>query len=181
MNISAISRKLLGIRARPSSPPPAIELLEARIAPASLVSPTTVTFQDKNGDAVTVTISKHLFTTASVAKVFTFDSAFATGSTGGVNSVPQQLEMLNITKLGHARGLDITITAVPVSGSADLSVGYINASGIPLAMSPSAATWAASPRATWPCPARPSIHSRSIRSARSPLPPPSFLAAISLP
>ena len=132
MNISAISRKLLGIRARPSSPPPAIELLEARIAPASLVSPTTVTFQDKNGDAVTVTISKHLFTTASVAKVFTFDSAFATGSTGGVNSVPQQLEMLNITKLGHARGLDITITAVPVSGSADLSVGYINASGIPL-------------------------------------------------
>jgi hypothetical protein len=79
---------------------------------------------------VTVTISKPLFTPANVSKVFTFD----TGSVNASNTAQQQLELLNITKLGHAaKGMDITITAVPVSGSPGIvNVGYINASGIDL-------------------------------------------------
>lgn len=137
MNLSAISRNLLRLPAksvRRSEPSPAIEPLEARIAPATLVNPTTVTFQDKNGDAVTVTISKPLFTAASVAKVFTFDSAFSTGSAGGVNSTPQQLELLDIAHLGQAaKGMNISITAQPVSGSPGVvNVGFINASNIDL-------------------------------------------------
>jgi hypothetical protein len=109
---------------------PSIEPLEARIAPATLISPTTVTFQDKNGDAATVTISKPLFTAANVSKVFTFD----TGSVNGDNSATQQLELLNITALGpSARGMNLSITAVPVSSSPGVvNVGYINSSGIDL-------------------------------------------------
>jgi len=131
MNLSGIFQKRRRIPARPSSHfPAAIEPLEDRIAPATLVNPNTVTFQDKNGDAVTVTISKPLFTTASVAKVFTFD----TGSFGDNNVSLQQLELLNITKLGHAAsGMDISITATPVNSSPGVvNVGYINASGIDL-------------------------------------------------
>jgi hypothetical protein len=107
-----------------------IEPLEQRIAPATLVSPTTVSFQDKNGDAVTVTISKSLFTTANVGTLFTFD----TGSVNGDNTVQQQLETLDLTSLGSAaKGVDITITATPVNNSLGVvDVGYINASNIDL-------------------------------------------------
>jgi hypothetical protein len=112
----------------------AIEPLEDRIAPATLVSPTQVTFQDKNGDAATVTISKGLFTAANVSKVFTFDSPFATGSSNGINSTGQQLETLKITKLGAAaKGIDITISATVVNNSAGLvDVGFIDSSGMDL-------------------------------------------------
>lgn len=133
MKLSALFQKHPPARRRPvhaPSQPATIEPLEARIAPATLVNPTTVTFQDKNGDIATVTISKPLFTAASVAKVFTFD----TGSVNGSNAAQQQLELLNITKLGQsAKGLDITITATPVAMSAGVvNVGYINAGGIDL-------------------------------------------------
>ena len=133
MKFPYLSRKMSRALATPAkrlTASPTIEPLEARIAPATLVNPTTVTFQDKNGDAVTVTISTPLFTTASVAKVFTFD----TGSVNGDNSAEQQLELLNITKLGHAAsGMDISITAVPVDSSPGVvNVGYINSSNIDL-------------------------------------------------
>jgi hypothetical protein len=108
----------------------AIEPLEARIAPATLVSPTTVTFLEKNGDTATVTILKPLFTAANVGKVFTFD----TGSVNASNSMPQQLETLNITALGAGRrGIDITISAkTPGGNPGTVDVGYINASDIDL-------------------------------------------------
>jgi hypothetical protein len=122
--------RIPGKARRSSHAPATIEPLEDRIAPATLVSPTTVTYQDKNGDAVTVTISKPLFTQSSVAKVFTFD----TGSVNGSNSTEQQLELLNIDKFGTAaKDMNISITAVPVSGSPGVvNVGYIKASGIDL-------------------------------------------------
>ena len=101
-----------------------IEPLEARIAPATLVSPTTVTFQDKNGDTATVTISKPLFTMGVVNKVFTFD----TGSVNGSNSTEQQLETLDLRWLGHAAsGMDVSIT-VPQVNNGPVNVGYINSS-----------------------------------------------------
>lgn len=101
-----------------------IEPLESRIAPATLVSPTQITYLDKSGDIATVTISKPLFTAANVNKLFTFD----TGTVNGDNSAQQQLELFNLTPLGSAAaGLGITIAATGA-----VNVGYINASGINL-------------------------------------------------
>ncbi len=106
-----------------------IEPLEARIAPATLLGPYRVTFEGKNGDAVTVQISKPLFTAANVGHVFTFD----TGSVNGSNSTPQQLETLDITQLGAAAaGMNISITAQAGSSPGTVNVGYINASDIDL-------------------------------------------------
>jgi hypothetical protein len=103
-----------------------IEPLEARIAPATLVNPTTVTYQDGNGDTVTVSISKHLFTAANVDNVFAFD----TGSVNGDNSTPQQLQTLDLDAFGSAaNGLTVSIT-VPSSNNGPVNVGYINASGL---------------------------------------------------
>jgi hypothetical protein len=112
-------------RPRPRSLPAAIEPLEARIAPAMLVSATQVSFLDKNGQMATVTISKPLFTVANVNQVFKFD----TGSVDGTTSTQQQLELFNVIKLGAAAStIDITISAT--SGAVD--VGYIKADGIDL-------------------------------------------------
>ena len=105
--------------------PHSIEILESRIAPATLVSPTSVTFKNTGGDLITVTISAPLFTAGNVNKVFVFD----TGSVSGDNSTAQQLETLNITKLGSAaHGMNITISG----GEGLNSVGFINASLIDL-------------------------------------------------
>ncbi|MGA3170577.1 MAG: hypothetical protein ABSE62_06145 [Chthoniobacteraceae bacterium] len=106
-----------------------IEPLESRIAPATLVNPMTVTYQDLNGDSVTISISKPLFTASNVNKVFTFD----TGSVNGVNTTDQQLQLFNVTKLGSAAsGMDISITSVLGINPGVTNVGYINASGIAL-------------------------------------------------
>jgi hypothetical protein len=111
--------------------PAGIEPLEARIAPATLVNPMTVTYTDENGDAVTVTISKPLFTMANVNKVFTF----GTGSVNGDNSADQQLELFNVLKLGHsAAGIDLTFAGVPMGGgtATTVDIGWIKASGMDL-------------------------------------------------
>ena len=108
-------------QARPHS----IEILESRIAPATLVSPTSVTFKTTNGDLITVTISAPLFTEANVNKVFVFD----TGSVSGDNTVAQQLQTLNVTKLGSAaHGINLTISG----GEGQDAVGFINSSLIDL-------------------------------------------------
>jgi len=134
MNLPALTRKWFRPASRASSSShlqsvnrlrPAIEPMEARIAPATLVSPTQISFLDKNGEIATVTISKPLFTTANVNKAFTFD----TGSVNGDNTVEQQLELFNVTKLGHGAG-ELNITIAGISDAVD--VGYINAAGIDL-------------------------------------------------
>jgi hypothetical protein len=106
----------------------AIEPLEARIAPAILVSATTVTYKDGNGDTVTVALSKPLFSAALVNKVFTFD----TGSVNGDNSAAQQLQTLDLDWFGlAATGLNVSIS-VPQTNNGPVNVGYINASAINL-------------------------------------------------
>ena len=105
-----------------------IEPLEARIAPATLVSPTTVTYKDGNGDTVTVAISKPLFNAAVVNKVFAFD----TGSVNGDNSTAQQLQTLDLDWFGlAATGMNLSIT-VPQMNNGPVNVGYINSSAINL-------------------------------------------------
>ncbi len=110
---------------RKTRPVSFIEPLEARIAPATLVNPTTVTFQDSSGQTATVTISKGLFTSQNVNHVFGFN----TGAVTGDNSAMQQLQLLDIDALGHAaRGISVSITAA--SGTVD--VGFIDAGRIDL-------------------------------------------------
>lgn len=44
-----------------------VEVLESRLAPATLISPTTLTYRDVDGNNVTVHLSKPLLTSATIA------------------------------------------------------------------------------------------------------------------
>ena len=101
-----------------------VEVLESRLAPATLVNPTTVTYKDVDGDLVTVEISQPLFNSGTINNVFLFDS----GSVNGNNAIPQQLQKVDLTALGSAASqLSLDVTA-----QAGANVGFINATGIDL-------------------------------------------------
>lgn len=100
----------------------AIEILEARIAPAAVfVSPTTATYDDADGDHVTVKFTKPILTP---------------GVGGNVNSVLTEngagLFVLNLTGLA-ATGTGISVTA-QLAGNGDgfANVGYVNSGGLAL-------------------------------------------------
>src|SRR4051812_35727143 len=77
-----------------------VEALEGRLVPATLVSPTVLTYQDVDGDTVTVRISKPVLNSGNVNQVFTF----------GSNSAQQQLQAINLP--ATAAGAAVTVTAV---------------------------------------------------------------------
>ncbi|HEX3151618.1 MAG TPA: hypothetical protein VHR66_26325 [Gemmataceae bacterium] len=109
---------------------PALEVLEARETPATLVNPTTVAYQDFDGDIVTVklTLKKPGLTAATAATIFTFDTQFGSGG-------PQQLQTINLTSLGvGANGLSIKTSAVrgKLGGDGIAALGQIDATGIDL-------------------------------------------------
>src|SRR5947208_3534678 len=96
-----------------------IEPLEARIAPATLVSPTTVTYKDFDGDNVTAKISEPLFTAANVNDIF----HFKTGAVDGNNVFGQVLKKIDFTPLhGAAVELDLNVTATNGGGDGFASV-----------------------------------------------------------
>src|SRR6266511_887514 len=109
-----------------------IELLEARIAPATLVNPTTVTYQDIDGDSITVKISKPVFDQITIGNVFTFDPPGVSGD----NGTKQQLRLIDLTALADitaAAGANLSITAVKKGeGDGLVNVGAINATGVDL-------------------------------------------------
>src|SRR5262245_50688516 len=93
----------------------AVEPLETRDAPAILISPFKMSYQDADGDKVTVRFSKPILTEANVNSVFTFDS----GSVDANNANKQQLRAINLTAIGAAAGgTSIKLKAVrdPVNG-----------------------------------------------------------------
>ena len=105
-----------------------IEALEARIAPATLVNATTVTYQDVDGDLVTVKVSKPIFTEMNVASIFSFaGSSF--GGTGG-----QALSAVDLRALPtSANGLNLTVTAKPsptAGGNGSVAIHGIDASDV---------------------------------------------------
>ena len=51
-----------------------LECLEAREVPATLVDPNTLTYQDKDGNDVTVQFSNAILTQQNVNSIFQFDS-----------------------------------------------------------------------------------------------------------
>jgi hypothetical protein len=102
-----------------------IELLEARIAPAVLVNPSTLTYIDKDGDHVTVTLSKPLLTSLSGAQaVFNFNTGSVVQGPAA-DPTPQQLELIDLTFLA-ATGLGIKVT-VQRANHCDgyAAIGYI--------------------------------------------------------
>jgi hypothetical protein len=104
-----------------------IEPLESRRMLATLVNAKTVTYQDVDGDTVTVALSSSLLTAANVNSVFSFDS----GNVNGSNSAPQRLQTLNLTNIGTtANGVSLTITAKPsptLGGDGLVQIGEISA------------------------------------------------------
>ena len=129
-----------------------IEPLEGRVAPASLVNATTVSFNDVDGDVVTVTFSKALFdVTKTPAQnhlddIFKFVDDQATPAASLFASTgPQQLQLIDLTKVptvlvgttptSPAAGTDITVSAVKGAGNVgdDLTnLGAIKATGLPV-------------------------------------------------
>ena len=71
-----------------------IEMLESRIAPASLVSSKVLTYHDADGDLVTVTFSKGLLNSLDVGRVFQAANHRVAGQ------LDQQLQTINIDALG---------------------------------------------------------------------------------
>lgn len=100
--------------------------LESRLAPASLVNSTMLTYQDVDGDNVTVKLSKPLLNAGNVNNVFTFDA----GNVNGDNSLKQQLRHIDLSWFAAAgNGTGITVTAVRSSvngGDGLVNVGYIS-------------------------------------------------------
>jgi hypothetical protein len=119
-------------------PAPAVRLrvehLELRHTPATLVSPTTLTYQDADADHVTVTFSKAILNADEVNDVFTFDTGNVT--VPGDNTVRQQLRTINLSLPGLlAAGTNVTVTAVPsatTGGDGFAAVGQIDATDIDL-------------------------------------------------
>jgi hypothetical protein len=87
---------------------------------AKLVNATTVTYDDIDGDHVTVRLSKPLLTAGNVNTVFTFN-------TGAVNDgvlARQQLQLIDLTDLAAA-GVSVTVTVVRGGGDRLANVGAI--------------------------------------------------------
>ena len=91
--------------------------LESRRLLATLVNTTTLTYQDIDGDNVTVKFSKPILISQTTAStIFTFSTGFP-GVTGS-NALKQQLQSINLADFATAAGTTVTTTAVAVS------VGY---------------------------------------------------------
>lgn len=110
-----------------------MEQLERRDTPATLVSPTAVTYQDIDGDNVTVTFSKPILTSGNVNAVMGFDG----GEVAGSNTIRQQLQRIDLTAAGApVAGTTIKTVAVrsrTTGGDGFAAVGEIVATGVDLA------------------------------------------------
>ncbi len=107
-----------------------LEILEDRLAPATLVDAMDVTYLDAKGNQVNIHASLPLFNAATVNSVLLFN----TGSVNGDNSRSQQLQEIDLTKLGTAAE-GTSLSVVPQNAPTDLAdVGLINAGGIDLGL-----------------------------------------------
>lgn len=84
------------------------ESLEDRQMMATLVTPTILTYQDIDGDDVTVKFSKPILTSQAQANAI-FD--FAVGSVNNSNAQKQQLRGIDLGSLAAAAGTTISLTA----------------------------------------------------------------------
>ncbi|MFN9249111.1 MAG: hypothetical protein ACK6DS_18780, partial [Planctomycetota bacterium] len=105
------------------------QLLENRQLMATLLSSSAVSFQDIDGDQVTVNFSGRFLTAGNVNSIFQFD----TGSVSGSNAARQQLRSLNLGSVPSAARTSITTTVTPRAGLPNnVHIGQIMAEGIDL-------------------------------------------------
>jgi hypothetical protein len=110
---------------------PRLERLETRDAPATLVSATKMTYQDIDGDNVSVTFSKPILNAGNVNNIFTF----GLGNVNGSNALKQRLLEIDLAGVAAASGTTITTSAVHSSvtgGDGFAELGHIDATGIDL-------------------------------------------------
>ena len=105
-----------------------IEPLEDRIAPATILNPYTVTFQETNGDTAIVKISKPLFKSATAAgNILNFTTSDGSVETFGGNSVGESLSQINL--LGNRAAQDMNISVKVIHevgfGNPEVDVGSI--------------------------------------------------------
>src|SRR5262245_4089826 len=107
-----------------------VESLESRDAPARLVNGTTLTYQDIDGDSVTVTFSKAILNASNANSIFSFGQ----GNVNGSNSTKQQLLEINLVGVAGATGTTITTSAARSAqgGNGFAALGEINAAAIDL-------------------------------------------------
>ncbi len=101
--------------------------LEMRLAPATLVGTTTVTYLDEQDQQVAVQITPGVFDASSINNVFTFSNIPHTSE--------QQLQEIDLTQLTNpsaASGASLTITVTSPGTAKPVEVGFINAPGIAL-------------------------------------------------
>src|SRR5262245_50250912 len=110
---------------------PHLERLETRDAPATLVGATRVTYQDIDGDNVSVTFSKPILNAGNVNSIF----AFGLGNVNGSNALKQRLLEINLVGVAGAAGTTFTTSAVHSSvtgGDGFAALGHVDATGIDL-------------------------------------------------
>jgi hypothetical protein len=102
-----------------------IEPLEARIAPALIINPYTVTFQNGNGATAVVKISKPLFTSPTAAgNILQFVNNSGTSITESFtgNATAENLNNINLLGRTDASGMNISVTVLPQVGVGKLEV-----------------------------------------------------------
>jgi hypothetical protein len=125
-----------------------IEPLEGRIAPATLVDASTITYKDLGGDIITIHFSKPLFELKNtIDETITFnklDDIFKFSDGTFASDVEQDLRLMDLTKVklvgttnpsNPANGISFTIDAnTPSGGTGDgkVKVGGINAINLAL-------------------------------------------------
>src|SRR5262249_45298935 len=100
-----------------------LEELESRLTPSVLGAPDSLTYQDVDGDLVTVRLSRKVLSGANVNSVFRFEPP-------GIDSAaPQQLQEIRLDALGPgAAGLSLAVTVAARPGGDDFAnVGRIAA------------------------------------------------------
>lgn len=103
---------------------PCFDVLETRLAPATLVNPNTVIYRDQANQLVTVTISKPVFEAGTINDVFKFNQGTVNGNTNQL----QRLDLLTLTDL-PAQGATLTIT----TETRLTEIGRIDATSLDLA------------------------------------------------
>jgi hypothetical protein len=111
-----------------------VDQLESRYAPARLLGPTQLVYQDKDGDTVTVTFTKPVLNFGNPNTIFTFDSGV--GAVNGSTAAREQLRRIDLTSIPVASiGVGITVNAIrsPINGGDGFAaVGEVIATDIDL-------------------------------------------------
>jgi hypothetical protein len=110
-----------------------IEPLESRIAPATLVNPTTLTYTDIDGDLVTVKTSAGAFAFANPPNGVGFTDTFVLTAANAIGG--QQLQLIDLRQGSGFQNANLTVSVVHAGGGDGLAaVGLIYAPGIDLGM-----------------------------------------------